>query len=94
MWVKLQVQALSIRPKSKESAVMTEAGRLHEKHEPRFASGKLYSMLDLMGATATCDFCGCWQRLPTLIESHMAEEAAKLGWTQRDGKDACPNCAG
>lgn len=67
--------------------------RLHDKHEPRLQSGKLYSLLDIMGATITCDECGAWQNLPALHEVFAVEEARKRGWQTGDGKpDLCKHC--
>lgn len=72
---------------------MSEADRLHQKDEPRFVPGNLYSMLDMVGAEMICDVCGAWQRIPELIESMARQAALKLGWVSRDGKDLCRHCA-
>lgn len=69
-----------------------EAHRLHRKDEPRFPPGHLYSMLDMLGAEITCDFCGRWQRLPTLMEYDADALAQERGWTKCEGKDVCPIC--
>lgn len=71
----------------------SEAKRLHQKDEPLLPAGHLYSMLDLMGAVATCDNCEAWQRIPALSPETAYKEAAALGWKRTDdGKDFCPHC--
>jgi len=64
---------------------------LHEPGDPKFQGGRIYSMLDMMGATATCDKCGRWQRIDALI--NLKEKAAEKGWTERAGQDLCPICS-
>jgi hypothetical protein len=71
---------------------LSEAKRLHRKGESRMPSGHLYSMLDLMGATVTCDRCGNWQRLPILIPEDALDAMKQLGWNVCDGRDICPEC--
>lgn len=71
---------------------MSEADRLHERGEPFFRSGALFSLLDIMGLIATCDSCGRWQRVAALTEQSARDELPRLGWRVVDGKEICPVC--
>lgn len=66
---------------------------LHEKHDPRWPIGQLISMMDMLGGTITCDDCGRWQRLGTLLETEAIKIANDAGWLIKDGRDLCPICA-
>jgi hypothetical protein len=70
----------------------SEAKRLHHKGEPLMPPGHLYSMLDIMGGTVTCDRCGNWQRLPVLSPADAPSAMTELGWKQEAGQDLCPKC--
>jgi hypothetical protein len=63
---------------------------LHEPNEPRLQSGRLYSMLDLIGTTVTCDECQRWQRLDAVVD--LAANAASKGWSRIGERDLCPIC--
>ena len=65
---------------------------LHDKDDGAFRPGRLYSMLDLLGASITCDFCGRWQRLDALDSATAMKNAEQKGWTKRDDKDCCRIC--
>ena len=76
-------------------ANLAEAHRLHEKDEPRLRDYAIYSMLDLMGGEVVCDFCGRWQRIPSLFpgDPDIPEMKASRGWTMLEEKDCCPVCS-
>jgi hypothetical protein len=71
--------------------VKRDSDILHDKNDPHLQGGRLYSMLDLMGATMTCDLCGRWQRLDTLFDFDKC--AAEKGWVKRNEQDLCRICA-
>lgn len=66
---------------------------LREKHDRLIQSGRLVSMLELLGGKATCDECGRWESIPTLIKSELPTLAAERGWSKdARGHDLCPLC--
>jgi hypothetical protein len=67
--------------------------KLHRRGEPFLPTGQLISMLDVMGASVTCDRCGNWQRLQTLSLDEARKTSEARGWTLSDGKDLCPECS-
>jgi hypothetical protein len=67
-------------------------GELHAKSEPLLRPGKLFSLLDLMGARLECDQCGNWESLPALDEKEAKRLSRQSGWRRRRGKDLCPAC--
>lgn len=69
-----------------------DSDTLHEPGEPRLEGGRIYSLLDLMGATITCDQCGRWQRLESLDETDARDKATAMGWAQRENRDLCRIC--
>jgi len=72
-------------------------GILHESHdrpEPMFRGGKLYSLLDILGGgRVVCDKCQRWQSFSAITPEHAREELTKSGWRFTDGQDICPRCA-
>jgi hypothetical protein len=64
---------------------------LHEASEPHLKG--MVSLMDILGPSISCDQCGRWQRIGTLMESECRPLAAKGGWTFEGEKDFCPICS-
>lgn len=64
---------------------------LHDKDDPRLQG--LMSLMDIMGSSIVCDFCGRWQRLGTFSATEARQHAERHGWRVIDGKDQCRKCA-
>lgn len=58
----------------------------------KFESGKLYSLLDILGGCVVCDDCG--KESDSHLTPEMALSKAKSeGWLLDAEKHFCPDCA-